>query len=183
MAISFSGAGNPATIDGTNYGITLTHMSPSSITASAVNFTGIPSWAKKITVIFNEVKCNKGDLSFVDPSALQIQLGSTTFSTTGYRSGSHNFGVQALSSSTATTGFALVQGNPAYSQTLTGLVQIVWLTGNTWVASGTVSRTDGNGGSTVVGQISLPGTLDRLRIVPVNGTDIFNSGNIIVMYE
>jgi hypothetical protein len=43
-----------------------------------------------------------------------------------------------------------------------------------------------NAGGTSIfggGEVSLSGTLDRVRITTVNGTDTFDAGSINIMYE
>ena len=56
------------------------------------------------------------------------------------------------------------------------------ITGNNWMSSYTAVA------STVraywgAGQIALSGTLDRIRITTVNGTDTFDAGSINILYE
>jgi hypothetical protein len=55
-------------------------------------------------------------------------------------------------------------------------------TGNNWVSSSAASRTDGYG-LTGGGAISIGGTLDRIRITTVNGTNTFTAGSINILYE
>ena len=66
-----------------------------STSGTSIDFTGIPSWAKKITVMFNGVSTSGASFP-------QIQLGSSTFTVSGYTSafsditGSNQCGVSAL---------------------------------------------------------------------------------------
>ena len=55
-----------------------------STSGTSIDFTGIPSWVKKITVMFNGVSTNGA-------SNLRIQLGSTTMQTSGYSGAGNAF--------------------------------------------------------------------------------------------
>ena len=56
MTVQFSGSGNPVTVDGTNYGFYPTLMTAQNTTSgTSIDFTGIPSWVKRITVMFQGV--------------------------------------------------------------------------------------------------------------------------------
>ena len=144
---------------------------------TAIDFTGIPSWAKKITVIMSGVSTN--GTSFV-----QVQLGSGSIATSGYVSSSGITSAGAVNSGIATSGFSLSNINLA-SDTRSGLMTIINISGNTWVASfifgGNASTTDATcfGG----GNVTLSGTLDRLRVTTINGTDTFDAGSVNIMYE
>lgn len=155
----------------------ITQMTSQVSTAgTSIDFTGIPSWAKRVTVMFNGVSTN-------GTSATQVQLGSTTFSTTGYSSsaGAINSGTGQLGS---TTGLLLSQGIPATSF-ISGSIFISLLASNVWVYSGTTLYSSSSGAIHMLGGNSptLSGTLDRVRITTVNGTDTFDAGTINVMYE
>ena len=147
-----------------------------STAGTEIDFTGIPSWAKRITVMFNRVSTN-------GLSDVQVQLGSTTFTTTGY-TGFYGFLATSTVSGTgsATSGF-LLRADSALNN-LSGFVQVVNVTGNTWAAS--VSAGSAASNCCVLGggvSPNLPGTLDRIRITTVNGTDTFDAGSINILYE
>lgn len=142
-----------------------------STSGTSIDFTGLPSWIKRITVMFNGV-------SLSGTANILIQLGSGSVTTSGYVSqsyGTNNAGV------TSTSGFACLVG--AAAQSVIGTVTINLITGNTWVSShgyaipgSTVSAAGG-------GNIALGGTLDRLRITTTNGTDTFDAGSVNILYE
>ena len=86
-----------------------------------------------------------------------------------------------MSTSSYTTGFPLMKGETAAS-IMGGVAILVNVTGNTWGMSGNISR--GDGVMTVgAGSLTLGGTLDRVRITTVNGTDTFDAGSINILYE
>jgi hypothetical protein len=138
------------------------------------DFTGIPSWAKKITVMFNGVSTN-------GTSFIQVQLGTSGgIETTGYSSGSANiYGTNACGQSTSTTG--LVSNQATFGSTRYGHYIITLMESNLWVASHTLGDNSGNayGGGTK----TLSGTLDRVRLTTTNGTDTFDAGSVNILIE
>jgi len=148
-----------------------------STSGTSIDFTGIPSWVKRITVMFNGVSTS-------GTSVIQIQIGSTTFTTTGYVSsaGAVNSGTGQAGS---TTGFALTSGTAAASSQ-SGAITLSLLNTSTynWVSSGTLQYTTTTGAMYMsAGTITLSGVLDRVRITTVGGTDTFDAGSINIMYE
>jgi len=147
-----------------------------SATGTSVDFTSIPSWVKRITVMFSAVSTN-------GTSVLQIQLGdSGGIETTGYfgLGGAFNTGSAVLGSVNA---FPIAASNTAASN-YSGSVSLNLLdsASNTWTASGTLNSTNGTAVFTQ-GAKALSGTLDRVRITTVNGTDTFDAGSINILYE
>jgi hypothetical protein len=110
-------------------------------------------------------------------SIVQFQLGATSFATSGYSVSV----VTGSTNATSTTGFALPAQTSA-SDFRTGVICFVNLTGNVWL--GTLnSKNDGGSASSGAGNITLSGTLDRIRITTVNGTDTFDAGSINILFE
>lgn len=143
-----------------------------STSGTSIDFTGLPSWIKRITVMFSLVSTS-------GTSLLQIQLGdSGGIENTGYTSFAQTDGG---SSGSVTSGFAVVYGVTA-AGTNSGRIEINLVTGTTWVASGNVGNNGGNV-SFMYGNKSLSDVLDRLRITTVNGTDTFDAGTINILYE
>jgi hypothetical protein len=147
-----------------------------STSGTSIDFTSIPSWVKRITVMFNGVSTN-------GTSVVQIQLGSGSPTTTGY-----NIGASSSPNATAptvtqpTTGFPIVvDGNAAYTRQ--GFIVFTNVSGNIWVGSGVGGENVGGRYWTCGGSISLAGVLDRVRITTVNGTDTFDAGSINILYE
>jgi len=146
-----------------------------STSGTSINFTGIPSWVKRITVMFNGVSSNGSS-----DRILQIGAGSVT--TTGYLGSSTIMGSASLSSATYTTGFG-INRSIASSQVISGAVYLMNISSNTWACSGVTADSSSANTYTAGGSIALSGTLDRIRITAVNGTDTFDAGSINIMYE
>jgi len=145
-----------------------------STSGTSIDFTSIPSWVKRITVMLNGVSTNGS-------SNILIQLGSGSIETTSYVSvAGFAGGPNQAGSTSATTGFILTTSLSA-SSTLSGIATICNHTSNTWTESftGAYATVSAFGG----GYKSLSGTIDRIRITTVNGTDTFDAGSINIMYE
>ena len=146
-----------------------------STSGTSIDFTGIPSWVKRITVMFN------GN-STSGTSVRLIQIGSSAgVVSTGYVSGAGQAN-GAASINSITTGIAFTTSGAAIT-VYSGSVILSKFSGNTWVASGCGYSTDLV--ATFGGGLSptLPDALDRIRITTVNGTDTFDAGSINIMYE
>jgi len=143
-----------------------------STSGTSIDFTGIPSWVKRITVIFRDVSLNGN-------SNIQIQLGdSGGIETTGYLGGAWTNNATA----TSTTG-ALISGGYVAAWAYSGTSTIFNLNSNNWVFS-SCGAASNNGNPTLGGSSkTLSATLDRIRITTVNGTDTFDAGSINILYE
>jgi hypothetical protein len=143
-------------------------------TGSSVEFTGIPSWAKRITVIFY-------DLSTTSTNAPRVQLGTvSSYETSGYAAGATAVsGGPVWSGGTNLDGF-LLSGQVAVNTELSGTLVLINPTGNVWVAS---LAGNNPAGFAVVGggRKTLGGALTRLQLIPSLGT--FDLGSINIMWE
>ena len=148
-----------------------------STSGTSIDFTGIPSYAKRITVMFSGVSTN-------GTSPPQLQIGSGSVTTSGYL-GQNSILTSAPITTTFTTGFGIGvnSSNWAAFVVVNGAITLKLLSGNTWVADGILGRSDASGSYFTAGSIALSGTLDRVRITTVNGTDTFDAGSINILYE
>ena len=167
------------TINGTYTGGTSLITSGTAVASTSgtsIDFTGIPSWAKRVTVMLNGVSTNGS-------SIVQIQLGSGSVTTTGYITGAQNFYANnAFQIASSTSGFLFSDGGATDARS--GALILNLLGSNTWVGIGSATAIAANGaGTTTQGSIALSGTLDRVRITTVNGTDTFDAGSINILYE
>lgn len=159
-------------------GMTSIPVSGTAVTASgtSVDFTGIPSWVKRITVMLSGV-------SLSGTSQIQIQLGSGSVDATGYSSsGAWTYNANGVTGTTSTTGLLCTAANAASSVSY-GSVIISNMGSNIWVSQGVLNINTLAGVSSTAGSKTLSGTLDRIRITTVNGTDTFDAGTINIMYE
>jgi hypothetical protein len=143
---------------------------------TSVDFTGIPSWVKRITVAINGVSTN-------GTSAVQIQLGdSGGIETSGYVGSNFAItGSNLCGTVSYSTGFVLIGATAA--ETRHGALILVNPQGNDWLAIGnTFNSGTGHAGSTQ-GEKTTSATLDRIRLTTVNGTDTFDAGSVNIIYE
>ena len=149
-----------------------------STSGTSIDFTGIPSWAKRVTVMFSGISTN-------GTSIPQIQLGdSGGIETTGYVGGYATNGV----SGGILSGFPLTYAGMSAVSEISGslTLSLVNASTNTWVCAGTQARLSGGvaqEATTFGGGKSLSAVLDRVRLTTVNGTDTFDAGSINIMWE
>ena len=152
----------------------LTTPAIATTSGTAFDFTGIPSWAKRITVMLNGVSTN-------GTSVPLIQLGTSGgIQATVYDAAAFTNGLQGP----YTTGIPVFWHMTA-ATLLSGSMQI--RLGNagtgTWVASATIGYGAGNDIGSSFGEKALGGTLDRIRLTTVNGTDTFDLGSVSLLIE
>lgn len=148
--------------------------SVATTSGTAIDFTGIPSWVKRVTVMLNGVSLN-GSASFL------IQLGAGSFATTGYAaSGNYLSGGVGSNGLSSTAGFPIFNGNTANIQT--GHIVFTLQTGNTWVGSGVTSFDNTVTNGFTGGKVTLSGALDRIRLTST-GTDTFDAGSVNILFE
>jgi hypothetical protein len=157
------------------YNFLLSKLSTSvSASGTSVDFTGIPSWVKKITVMFNGVSTSGS-------SAILIQLGdSGGIETTGYSSTTIGTDNTLLGTGSSTAG--VIIAHQTASDTKSGQMTFSTLGSNAWVCSGLFKLSTTQFGC-AAGNKTLSDILDRVRITTVNGTDTFDAGSINILYE
>ena len=147
-----------------------------STSGTSIDFTSIPSWVKRITVMFSGVSTS-------GTSPYQIQLGSGSITTSGYLGQGSYISSSAVSNSVYSSGFVVVN-SPGAAFGYSGFATICLFSGNTWCESSSIGTTSGSNAQFFsAGSIGLSGTLDRVRITTVNGTDTFDAGTLNIMYE
>jgi hypothetical protein len=145
-----------------------------STSGTVVDFTGIPSWAKRITVMLNGVSTS-------GTSSLLFQLGTSGgVQTTGYTTANTRIGASAVIAASSTAGWAVNSATAA--STSSGHAVFTFVGTGVWVGSCMIGSSE-PAVSWITGRKDLSGTLDRVRVTTVNGTDTFDAGSINIMYE
>ena len=177
MAVVINGSAGVTTNSGAVYNGLQTDTAKSA-TGTSVDFTGIPSWVKRITVMFSGVSTN-------GTSVPMVQLGdSGGIENTGYLgSASTIANVASVSSLTYTVGFYLLGSGPLATSVVHGQIILSNITGNNWVASGIIGGSNAAYNAFTGGDKTLSATLDRIRVTMFNGTDTFDAGTINIIYE
>jgi len=149
-----------------------------STSGTSIDFTGIPSWVKRITVMLSGVST-----SGTSQKLFRLGTGSTTYTTTGYISTSLFVTGANVGQLSFTDGFNLYNAVAA-ADIINGAVVFTNITGNTWVCSGMVSQTVGTVLTVFTnGSIALGAALTAVRITSAGGTDTFDAGSINILYE
>ena len=171
--ITFPTTSGTAVVNGANSAI-VSGTAVASTSGTSIDFTGIPSWVKRVTVMFSGVSTS-------GTSLIHLRLGTTGgVEATNYLGSSRD----NASSASYSTGFALAPNNTA-TDILHGQWIISLLNSSTyiWAESHIIGRSNNNLEAVGAGSKTLSGTLDRVRITTVNGTDTFDAGSINILYE
>ena len=145
---------------------------------TTVEFTGIPSWVKRITMILNGVSIN-------GVNSPEIQIGSGSYSTSGYDTVGSFVGETAQGLGASNSGFLIVLGNN--SSLSYGRYTLDLIGGNQYIGSGvfhlhqigTAQFTTQSAGVSPV----LAGPISQIRLAVVGGGAAFDAGSINIMYE
>tara|TARA_R110000772_G_scaffold4395_3_gene15491 strand:+ start:32 stop:640 length:609 start_codon:yes stop_codon:yes gene_type:complete len=147
-----------------------------STSGTAIDFTGIPSWAKRITVMLSGT-------SISSTSYILFQLGTSSgVEASGYSgySGYLQGGGGALAN---TNGFNLYGIGANAAAVIYGSMVCTLVSGNTWIATGMFTNTTSFINAYPNGAKTTAATLDRVRITTNSGTDTFDAGSINILYE
>lgn len=145
-----------------------------STSGTSIDFTSLPSWVKKITVMFNGVSTNGS-------STIRLQLGDAGgIEITGYAGTCTQIG-STVSTGYSTSGFDS-NSDTSSSQTRNGQFVFALLGSNTWSLIGAYNISSAFQ-YLFCGTKTLSDTLTQVRITTVNGTDTFDAGSVNILYE
>lgn len=164
------------TIDSTgSYGQLKQGTAVATTSGTSVTFSSIPSWAKRITVMFNGVSTN-GTSNIVVRLGTSGGIVSSGYTGVGMGTSGGSGGVASY-----TSGFGFTDTTTA-SQSFIGQYIISNISGNTWVATTAMQRDTGNMGFGS-GSVSLANVLTQIQVITLNGTDTFDAGSVNILYE
>ena len=151
----------------------ITAATSQSASGANVDFTSIPSWAKRITVLLTNVTFSPSD-------ALGVYLGTgpSTFENSGYTTYGYTLNGGGASSVTTSIGF-----NMGTSFAFSGTLVLSNITGNTWVATGQIGGSGVTNISIVQSAKTTAATLSSLRLFGRSSGNSFASGTINIFYE
>jgi hypothetical protein len=141
-------------------------------------FTSIPSWVRRVTVMFRGISTN-------GTSPPQLQLGTSGgIVSTGYL-GSNSIVTPSPASALFTSGFGIGVNTSNWSGAVVihGTITLTLQTGNNWTCAGSVGRSDAASTYLTNGSLALSDTLTQIRITTVGGSDTFDAGSINLLYE
>lgn len=142
-----------------------------STSGTAINFTTKLTGASSIVLTFSGVSTSGTDNWLV-------QIGSGSYTSTGYiNNGGYIFGATCANSQ-FTTGFNIRSANS--TNAISGFLQLELLDSstNTWSCSGMLAS--GIDATTYItaGNVTLGGAIDRLRVTTTGGSQTFDAGSI-----
>lgn len=145
-----------------------------STSGTSIDFTGIPSWARRVTVMLQGVSTNGSAVPLV-----QARVSGAAVAAGYLGAGGDVLGASVVAQ---TTGFGIGAGFNA-AAIIHGAITLENLTGNVWVATGLAARSDGPQIFTTSGSIALAGVLDGIRLTTLAGANTFDAGSVNVSWE
>jgi len=143
-----------------------------STSGTSINFTDIPSWVKRITVMLSGV-------SLSSTANILIQIGpSGGVETSGYSGVVLGNGTQTVWGGTG----CLITRTGVATSTYSGIVTLANITGSTWVCSATVADSVNTFAGLAAGSKAITGTLSIVRITSTS-TDTFDAGSVNLLLE
>ena len=149
-----------------------------STSGTSVDFSNIPSWVKRVTLMFEGVSTS-GSSNYL------IQIGDASgISTTGYVSAGSTINTTVASSS-STAGFIIrISAADGAGTIMTGSLVLTHWGGNKWICHGLMSAgTSTPSTMTTTGSKTLTSALTTVRATTVNGSDTWDLGKINILYE
>jgi hypothetical protein len=178
--LSLDAAGRYPAGDGSQITGLLKGSTTVTLSGTAVDFTGIPATAKRMTIALASLSTNGA-------SHVTLQLGTAAgIEYAGYAAyASISTTGSSGTGANSTTGFFAGWSGGA-GVTSSSVITLINVGGNRWVAS--LAGALDNGGAVYYGFVAggnktLVGVLDRLRLIPANGSDAFDSGSATVFWE
>lgn len=145
--------------------------SQATTSGTSIDFTSIPSWVKKISIMFNGVSTS-------GTSPIIVQIGNAGVDTSGYLGSTQT----TSSAINATTGFGIEQSRAAVS-VIGGRADLNLIGSNVWTFSAMTGRSDSAAMNWGGGNKTLAAALTNLRITTAGGTDTFDAGSVNIIYE
>ena len=174
MTLVLSGNTGSA-LDGIQNNLMFLETAKATTSGTSINFTGIPSWAKKITVMFNGVSTN-GTVGHI------IQLGTSA----GIENTNYNSYWSVGTAAGSRTDSFIFNANIAAANVYSGHMIITFIGSNTWISSSSIVGSNSAVGTMQGGNKTLTtgGTiLTQIRLTTANGTDTFDAGSINILIE
>jgi hypothetical protein len=170
-------------LDGTigvqgNSGAFIADTAKASTSGTTVDFTGIPSWVKRITVMFSGVSTNG-----TSGIRFRLMVGGVGVDT-GYLAASVTLtSAVAAAPADVTDGFPLPVASA--SSVYHGQIIISKLSDSIYTASGTFfDNLATERISITTGRVqSISGAVDGVQITTTGGTNTFDAGTINILYE
>lgn len=165
-------------VDSLRQGLLVSGTPVAAAGQTSIDFTGIPSWAKRITVLYTGWSYNANAIPMV-------QIGNGSMVTSGYASAAGDY-VPTSNHTSSTSGFIQSGATGTIgvaANTIYGMATIMLLGSNTWVFTSCLASVGTANTSTGSGSLALGGTLDRIRVTTLAGTSTFDAGTVNIIWE
>ena len=148
-------------------------LGPAATTSgTSIEVAGIPSWAKRVTVVFSGV-------STVDNQNILLQLGTASaVEATGYSGNAVNVD-GTIGGASSTVGF-LTGDNQSAAYSISGVMTFHNVGGNTWIASTVTTGGSSQEPRLGAGVKTLSGALTRVKLTTAAGGSAFDAGSLTV---
>lgn len=176
MSVVINGSAGVTTNSGAVYNGIASGTAVASTSGTSITFSSIPSWVKRVTVMFNGVSTS--GTSYV---TTRIGTGGTVLSS-GYSGENFTSASTVVANNAISTGFNFTDSGSA-SDVRWGTIVLTLVGSNAWIATGTMGFTGTVRMSTLGGGVTLGGALDTITITTQGGTDTFDAGSINILYE
>ena len=144
-------------------------------TQTSVDFTGIPAWVNRVTVMGRGVSTNG--------TSNLLQVGDGAIVSTGYLGAVSQLpNATAIAAANSTVGCP-VTASLAATSVFRFSCRIERITGNNWLFSGSGSFSSSATAMTFASEVTLTGALDRVRMTTVGGSDRFDAGSVNISWE
>jgi len=141
----------------------------------AIDFTGFPSWVKRITLGLVAVSTTG-----TSPLIMRI-FNSGSIVTSGYNGAYVGIGSVALTTTVYTGGFPITNATAA-AGVWHGNFVLMDMSSAGLTYTGVCARTD-TAGATLSSSSYGTATITGIRLTTQNGTDVFDAGNVNIFYE
>lgn len=151
-----------------------------STSGTSVSFTGIPTWAKRVTMLLKAVSTN-------GTSRFLVQIGDT--GSGSYLSSGYSCLTSGIIPASAQGTQAYTDGASLYSASAAAgawdarvTFSRLSISNGTWVFDGLAGLSSNSGLYQIVGGVTVVGVLDKIRLTTA-GVDTFDAGQVNVTWE
>lgn len=138
--------------------------------ATTYDVTGIPSWARRVTILLRAVSFTASNVT--------IRLGSSGgIVATGY-SGASSLVQNGAATSSLSTGISA-----GGSGVVHGIVTAIRMSANLWAFTMSICLSDATYTINAYGSVDVAATLDRIRLTTTGGAATGNGGSMVVTWE
>jgi hypothetical protein len=156
------------------------YSNAANLSGATFEITGIPSWAKRIRIALYNASTN-------GTSPPTIRVGNiNTIVSSGYTCGNSCIIGTAASSANFTTSFGIGVSTSQWSSSsvISGIMDIVFVTGTNYSANGVFGLTNTPGTFFTGGYVdSGASVISRIQITTAGLSDTYDGGGVVVTYE